>query len=476
MAKKMRSLTEEEQKQLLFLKSTYEMHNKTREEALLKGKTKNLDKIDKIISETLESMALIDEDFARKCVDEYADKTKKIDLMEVINNVGDNKNIFDVINEDDEAPEDPLDDKDIQEQTKTFYEQFTDDEPDLYAMADNIDDEIVDKREVVDNYQQKVNVDENKQFNALNEMKVDDAMYNDVDPNVQYDLIPLPSKGEAYKFKIDRVPVGYLTAADENLITSPNLYESGNITSILLKKKILSKQINVDDLISGDVDAIMVFLRGTSYGNEFPIVATDPKTGEKIETSVDLSKLKYKPFTLKGDENGYFDFKLPRLGSSLKFKFLTKKEERLLQKINKKETQGVSVYEINDAIDKIKNALQTDDKLNDSERNQIIDANSKLQKWVDGMSQKKNPLPYTKSVTNTMEMEIVSVNGNTDRNFIHDFVMNMPASDSLAFRRYVYDNQPGVDFEVDVERPVSLGGGTFKCFLEWDDYVFWHIA
>jgi hypothetical protein len=75
-----------------------------------------------------------------------------------------------------------------------------------------------------------------------------------------------------------------------------------------------------------------------------------------------------------------------------------------------------------------------------------------------------------------MEMQIVSVDGNTDKKFIHNFVMNMPASDSLAFRRYVYDNQPGVDFEVDVERPVSHGGGTFKCFLEWDDYVFWHIS
>ena len=75
-----------------------------------------------------------------------------------------------------------------------------------------------------------------------------------------------------------------------------------------------------------------------------------------------------------------------------------------------------------------------------------------------------------------MEMQIVSVDGNLDRKFIHDFVMNMPATDSLAFRRYIFDNQPGVDFEVEVERPVSQGGGTFKCFLEWDDYVFWHIA
>ena len=134
------------------------------------------------------------------------------------------------------------------------------------------------------------------------------------------------------------------------------------------------------------------------------------------------------------------------------------------------------MFDINDAIDKIKNALKTDDKLNDGDRNQIIEISNKLKKWSDNLAQNKQVLPYTKSVTNTMEMQIVSVNGNTDRKYIHNFVMNMHASDSLAFRRYVYDNQPGVDFEIEVERPVSDGGGTFKCFLEWDDYVFWHIA
>ena len=52
----------------------------------------------------------------------------------------------------------------------------------------------------------------------------------------------------------------------------------------------------------------------------------------------------------------------------------------------------------------------------------------------------------------------------------------MSARDSLAFRRYIYDNKPGMDFEIEVNRPESLGGGSFKTFLEWDDYVFWHIA
>ena len=34
----------------------------------------------------------------------------------------------------------------------------------------------------------------------------------------------------------------------------------------------------------------------------------------------------------------------------------------------------------------------------------------------------------------------------------------------------------GIHIEIEVKRPESMGGGSFTCFLEWDDYVFWHIA
>ena len=120
--------------------------------------------------------------------------------------------------------------------------------------------------------------------------------------------------------------------------------------------------------------------------------------------------------------------------------------------------------------------MQADKTLSDANRSVIIDANTKLQKWAENLNSNTNKSPYTKTITNTMEMQIVSINGNSDKNFIHQAVMNMPASDSLAFRRYIYDNQPGVDFEIEVKRPESMGGGSFTCFLEWDDYVFWHIA
>ena len=53
--------------------------------------------------------------------------------------------------------------------------------------------------------------------------------------NVAYDVIPLPSKGEVYKHKTDRVQVSYLTAHDENMFVSPNLYRDGLLIDFLLQ-------------------------------------------------------------------------------------------------------------------------------------------------------------------------------------------------------------------------------------------------
>ena len=125
-----------------------------------------------------------------------------------------------------------------------------------------------------------------------------ETTFNDTDPSVQYDVIQLPSNGQCYRNKMDRLPVAYLTAYDENIIMSPNLYKDGLVIDFLLKNKIMNKEINVDDLVSGDIDAIVLFLRATSYGPDFPIVVSDPETGEQIESVVDLTTLKPKEFTL----------------------------------------------------------------------------------------------------------------------------------------------------------------------------------
>ena len=270
-----KKLSDNDQKQLLILKSTYEMQVREKEETMLRGKTESIERLNLIINDTLSQMAKIDADFTKKCVSEIEKKKNAKSIVEAITSNEPTGTLFDELEKLDVLEEkyEKINEPEVKSNS-IFFEGINDSDVNLYDIADKIDD----------SFSQKVDMVES-------EVKADEVIYNNIDPMAQYDIIPLPSKGECYKLKIDRVPVGYLTAADENLITSPNLYESGSISNILLKKKILNKDVDVDSLISGDVDAIMVFLRGTSYGNNFPITTTDPRSGKKVDTTVDLSKL-----------------------------------------------------------------------------------------------------------------------------------------------------------------------------------------
>lgn len=302
-----------------------------------------------------------------------------------------------------------------------------------------------------------------------------ETTFNDIDSTAQYDVISLPSNGECYKGKISKVPVAYLTAYDENIIMSPNLYRDGLVIDYLLKNKVMNKNIDVSNLISGDVDAIILFLRATSYGTDFPVIVEDPETGERIESVVDLSKIKMKEFKLKGDEDGYFSYTLPISKADVKFKYLTRKEENDLILLAKLEGLASRATELKNVNKIIKATLSNDDILTSKDKTEIFNATRKIDTWAEEIEKKSNTT-YSRVITNRLEMEIMAVNGNYDKEYIRNFIYTMPAQDSLKLRRYILDNEPGLNFEIEVERPESLGGGSFKTFLEWNDSVFLNIA
>ena len=318
-------------------------------------------------------------------------------------------------------------------------------------------------------------VDEEQVMSQSETVDSENTNFNDVDPSLQYDVIQLPSNGQCYKSKIDRVPVAYLTAYDENIITSPNLYKDGLVIDFLLKNKIVNKDINVDDLVSGDADAIILFLRATSYGPDFPIVVQDPETGEQIETSVDLTTLKPKEFKLKGDENGHFEFVTPLRKDTIKFRYLTRGQERKLKQVTELEGYGTKSHMLDRERESLLGALSNDKVLNESERKSIRAAINTMKNWSKRLSD-LNDSEYTKIMTNNMQLQVVAVNGNYDREYVRKYVNAMPARDSLALRKYINNNMPGIDFNIEIQRPESLGGGSFKTFLNWDDSVFLNIS
>ena len=294
-------------------------------------------------------------------------------------------------------------------------------------------------------------------------------------PEAAFDVIPLPSKGEGYRDKIAKMSVAYLTAYDENMIVSPNLYRDNLILDYILQEKLLSKQIDPMDLLEGDRDAIILFLRASGYGNEYPITATDNVTGKEFDAIVDLSKLKYKEFSLKGDSNGWFPFTLPQSGVEIKFRFPTHRDTIMLEKMQEAEENSMRKSVIKNYVDVLDLYIENEKDVTNEEKIKIRQAIRTIDNWGENIDE-ENSIKFNHTLTNRLNMLIMAVDGITDRQHINNFIRKMTVKDSSALRRYIQENEPGVDYNIEVERPASLGGGSMKTFLQLDQFLFLNIA
>ena len=246
---------------------------------------------------------------------------------------------------------------------------------------------------------------------------------NEFNFDAPFDVLELPSKGLLYPGRPSTVRVEYLTASDENILTSPNLIKSGKVLDILLQKKIKSTEISLDQMLVGDRNSIMIWLRATGYGEMYPVKMMDPETGDEFETEIDLSALGTKELTAEPDENGEFDFFLPRSKKKIKFKLLTVSDESSISKKTDQRNKATKSL--------ISNAL-----------------------------------------TYRLQAQIKEIDGNRDPAFLAKFIEVMPAFDSLKFREYSDEIEPGIQLEVDVEGPSGPFRSPFNIGLNF----FWPNA
>lgn len=432
MAKK--KLTEEQENEIKTLLENNKMLEKTKKEAESRGKAQSVKQIERAQQEVIDHINSIDPTVLgssnkKTSLSSIKKQVKQVNLFQDTD-----MSIFDILEENNKVMEEEKEIKNVETSSNDEYDMT----PSETTIADN-------------------------------------SNFNDIDPTLKYDIIQLPSNGQCYRNKVDRVPVAFLTAYDENIITSPNLYKDGLVIDYLLKSKVVNSEINVEDLVSGDADAIILYLRATSYGPEFPIVVNDPDTGEQIDTTIDLTKLKPRDFKLIGDENGHFEYTTPILKDKIKFRYLTRKQERQLRQVTELEGYGTKAMMLARESESLKAALMNDKYVNDNDKKIIRAAISAMEKWSKKLKDVNNS-EFTKIMTNNMQLQIVAVNGNYDREYIRKYINQMPARDSLMLRKYINDNRPGINFDIEVERPESLGGGSFKTFLNWDDSVFLNIS
>ena len=151
--------------------------------------------------------------------------------------------------------------------------------------------------------------------------------YGQMSFNLPHDVVKLPSKGIFYTPKKESVKVGYLTASDENLLMSQNSSKDG-IVNTLLKNKIYEPGFNIEQLITVDVQAILLFLRNTAFGPEYNFSVIDPRTDKYFDVTLILDEVSYLPINHTPDSEGLFTYTLPKSQKIVKFKLINIGEEK----------------------------------------------------------------------------------------------------------------------------------------------------
>jgi hypothetical protein len=243
--------------------------------------------------------------------------------------------------------------------------------------------------------------------------------YGQQDFNLPHDVVMLPSKGKFYKNGKKSLKVGYLTAQDENILISATKYD--NIVQTLLKNKIYEPDFNVNDLLEGDVEAILIFLRNTAFGAEYNFILRDPKTKKEFNKSVMLDELDIIESQYEPNERGHFDLTLPKTGKKVECKILSLSEISELNKLADQYPEGVVA-----------------------------------------------PI-----VTKRLESIIVSLEGNTDRETIINFVNTLPIADSKFIRNTIVKCEPRLNLDRVVTAPsgekvnvrITFGAEFFRPFF-----------
>ena len=238
-----------------------------------------------------------------------------------------------------------------------------------------------------------------------------------------YEPIDLPSGGSLYSenspLRSGKIDLKYMTAKEEDILTSQNLIKKGVVLDHLLDSLILTEGVKQGDLLLGDKNAILVAARILGYGKEYPVTLTNPDNGEDFLHTFDLSTIPYKKSSIDPKQSkNEFEFELPVSKVKVKFKLLTGNDDKLIQK--------------------------------------ELDSLSKL-----GSS--------TREVTTRLRYSIVSIDGEADKGKLSSFVDNMLSRDSLALRNHMTSVSP----DIDMIQTVDFTGVEREVVIPMDTTFFW---
>ena len=127
------------------------------------------------------------------------------------------------------------------------------------------------------------------------------------------EIVTLTSRGNVYPkdhpLRSGKIEMRYMTAYDEDILTNASYIQEGIVLDRLLQELIVS-DIDFNELAQVDKDGLVINARILSYGAEYPVLVTDPKTRKSLDRVVDLSKLSTKTMDIACDDLGEFTYSI----------------------------------------------------------------------------------------------------------------------------------------------------------------------
>ena len=239
--------------------------------------------------------------------------------------------------------------------------------------------------------------------------------------SLPHDMVLLPSQGKFYKNKKKSVKVGYLTAEDENLLGNVSKIGGEQLILRLVRSKLYEPDMNPTEMLEGDIEAILLFLRNTSFGPEYNFSLVDPETGKKFEKTVLLEELSFRKSETDPDEHGKYVTTLPKSNATIKLKPLTYGESTDLER--------------------------------------------QAEEYPNHLIAPKNTWRLMK--------QIIEVNGSSSKEEISKFIQQMPIMDSKYISNFLKTNEPRIDLNREVTAPsgkkvlvrVAFGVEFFRPFF-----------
>lgn len=222
---------------------------------------------------------------------------------------------------------------------------------------------------------------------------------------VPTEFVELPSKGKYYEkghplHGQETIEIKHMTAKDEDILTSRSLLKKGLAINRMLQNILVDKSVNVDTLLIGDKNAIIVAARISAYGAEYETQVTCPACMNNSKYGFNLHELgiSYGDDMAEGikREGRNFIITLPKTKVHVEVRLLNGQDEKFLSEA--------------------------------------------------ATMKRKNNLPDT-SLTDQFRTFIVSLNGHTGQHEINNFINSMPAGDSRHMRTVYETVVPNVDMK-----------------------------